>query len=289
VRHVRILGLCLAAALAVAAIGATSALAKKSEVSLLKVFSNCPVNMHPNACTYGKSNNKSFYTAGKAVIQMVHPVTLQGGLIEEFNENGEFKELGFQLPENGTSILTKVAQPAPSLTEGVDPELLSPAEKERYEKFVADGKTKVTATIETAGYYKPQEVVNLGNLLNESGTALKFEVQVKLSNPFLGKDCTVGTNTSPINIELTTGQSGKLHGKAGKFNFHAIGMLEVEENELVNNEYTSPGVTDCGNANGADAAIDAALGLPSAAGENETVIAGTLDQAAAELVAENGY
>jgi hypothetical protein len=289
VRHVRTLGVCLVTAFALSAIAATTALANP-----FAVFANCPTEythdfghglQQLNACTYGKSNNKSFFKSGNALVHMIHPVVLAGGLIEETETT-----LLFVLPKTGTSIITKVAQPAQSLTEELNPELLPPAEKARYEKFVGEGRTKVTATIETAGVFDGKGVIDLGNLLNEQGTALKFEVQVKLNNPFLGGHCSVGSNSNPINIELTTGQSGALHGKLGHLNFIAGGeILKIEENELVNGEYTTPGATGCGVANGANAAINASLGLPATAGQSETVIAGTLEQSGRESVEAAGF
>jgi hypothetical protein len=287
-KHLRMIGLCLVAVFAASAVAASTAAANP-----WKIFSNCPTEythdfghglQKLNACTWGRSNSKSFFKAGNALVNMIHPVTLQGGLIEETETT-----LQFILPKTGTSILTKVKQPAQSLTEGVNPELLPPAEKARYDKFVGEGKTKVTATIETAGIFDGKNIISLGDLLQETGTALKFEVMVKLSNPFLGKHCSVGTNSNPINIELTTGQSGKLHGKLGHLVFTKEGILRIQENELVNGEYITPGVTGCGQLNGANAAIDSALGLPASAGQSETVIAGTLAQAGAEEVEAHGF
>jgi hypothetical protein len=288
VRHVRMLGLCLVAIFATSAMAAGPTLATKYNLPKeYKVFSDCPRNNtefpregekgfgeeHVDACIYAKSNSSSYFQAGNAIVHMVHPVTLQGGVFE--NESGtQF----FIPPEHGTSVLSKVAQPAPSLTEGVDPELLPPPEKTRYEKLVAEGKTAVTATIETAGPYN-SEVLNETNLITEEGTALKFPVQVKLSNPFLGKGCYIGSNASPIIIELTTGPSGELHGKRGELNFRGEGgILEIKNNELVNNTYASPGATGCGSYGGADAAINAALHLPAPTGANKAIIAGTLEQ-----------
>ena len=51
--------------------------------------------------------------------------------------------------------------------------------------------------------------------------ALKMPVKVHLENPFLGKNCYVGSSTSPITWNLTTGETNppapntKIKGKAG--------------------------------------------------------------------------
>ena len=48
------------------------------------------------------------------------------------------------------------------------------------------------------------------NWLFEEGTALGLPVKIKLSNTLLGSSCYVGSNTEPIQIDLTTGASGAL-------------------------------------------------------------------------------
>jgi hypothetical protein len=293
VRHVRILGVCLVAVFAMSAVAAGPALAEEIKPKDFRMFSNCPIysTQNPNpegtqACIYGKSNNTSFFKAGNAIdiVHMIHPVTLQGGIFE--TEVGGEVSLVFELPEGGTSILSKVAEPAPSLTEiNINIALLSPAELARYEKAVAAGRTKVTATIETAAPFNGAGILKEGNLLEETGTALKFVVVVKLTNPFLGKNCYIGSNSNPITVELTSGPSGTLHGHKGELHFTNEGSkLQITGSSLVDGTFTVPAATGCGEFGGANAAVNAALELPSASGHNETAINGELDQASAEVL-----
>ncbi len=71
---------------------------------------------------------------------------------------------------------------------------------------------KLKATVELVG--APE--VNPVNLLLEQGTALELPVQVHLENPgsfdLLGANCYIGSSTTPITLDLTTGTSGSLTG-----------------------------------------------------------------------------
>jgi len=180
----------------------------------------------------------------------------------------------------------------------VETKSLSPKELARYDKYVAAGKTKVTATIELAG--PPSSFfVEQGNLLEGVGEALGLPTQIKFSNPFLGNTCYDGSNYNPIQISYTTGTTSPpppnkpLEGKPGSlFSTNEGGIAHIIEGKLVDNSFAAPGVTGCGVGGGADAAIDAATGLPSAAGHNATVLAGELTQAGWEAVQEaqaNGH
>ena len=113
-------------------------------------------------------------------------------------------------------------------------------------------------------------------------------MKLKLSNPFFGNNCYVGSNTSPIVVDLTTGKSGELEGKSGsKLTEDRNGFIvTVHTDTLVNNTFASPGVEGCGVEGGADAAINAALGLPSPEGANMTVLNGTLKLSTAESAKE---
>ncbi len=173
------------------------------------------------------------------------------------------------------------------MTKDVDTALLSPSELGRYDSYVIAKEVMVTATVELVGPASSIQV-NADNLLAESGTAFAFPVKLKLSNPFVGNDCYVGSNASPIIVEFTTGISGALQGKNGstlRADKHDF-IITVETDTLVNNTFASPGVEGCGVAGGADAAINAALGLPSPAGSNIAVLNGTLKLASAESAKE---
>ena len=90
---------------------------------------------------------------------------------------------------------------------------------------------------------------------------------------------------TPIVVNFTTGTSGELQGKVGKLAFNEVGIITTWGNTLVASGFASPGAEGCGVEGGADAAINAALGLPSAS--NTSVLNGVLKLAGAENVEEH--
>jgi hypothetical protein len=223
-------------------------------------------------------NLASHFTTGNITVALKAPITLRGGF--EQNENSEEAEL-LWVGARGAATIQPVAQKGPSLKKSVNAALLSQSELERYDYYVKYAKeTKTYATVELAG---PAEQIhlNLIHQLTENGTAFVFPVKVKLTSPFVGENCYVGSDEHPIDVPFTTGQDGELHGKAGTLTFEnnaTIGTLWGDT--LVSSSFSSPGVQGCGIEDGADAAIDSALGLPSATGTS--VLNGVLKLSGAE-------
>jgi hypothetical protein len=299
----RMLGLCLAA---VFAMGAAPALATLTEYGEFKetakehaefqAFANCPFSASAELdCSWALSTYKevwpsnkakeefeqsrgrtppnipSEFTAGNVIVLFKQGILLRGGIGFEGEEEKWFGA-------EGAETIQAVPELAQPLTKDVNPTLLSVAEQNRYTYYVKVSKeTKVAATVELAG---PASAIRVDatNLLTEEGVAFAFPVKVKLSNPFLGNNCYVGSDTSPIVVEFTTGKSGELTGKSGsKLKEDRNGFIvTVDTDTLVNNTFASPGVEGCGVEGGADRAINAALNLPSPAGHNVAVLNGTL-------------
>ena len=216
--------------------------------------------------------------AGNVTVLLKQAITLRGGI--GFNEEGEETWFGAV----GVETIQPVAEAATPLSKDVDTALLSSSELNRYNYYIKVAKeVRVTATVELAG---PASAIQVSatNLLEESGPAFTFPVKLKLSNPFLGPECYVGSNASPISVAFTTGTSGTLQGKNGsKIKGDRNGyILTVPTDTLVNNTFASPGVEGCGVEGGADAAVDAVLGLPSPSGQNIAVLNGTLKLSTAE-------
>lgn len=227
----------------------------------------------------GRVDLPSEFTAGKITVKISLPILLRGGFEE--NEN---TGLDKWVAPRGVPTIQPVAQPGPALPKGVDTALLSGTELERYNYYVKDAKqTKTTATVELAGPASELEV-NSGALLEEAGTAFSFPVKVKLSNAFLGEECYVGSNEHPITVNFTSGTSGELKGKTGTVTFPTQGyLIEIRNSTIVSSDFASPGVEGCGVDGGADAAVNAALGLPAATG-NSSVIDGSFSEAGARAV-----
>jgi len=223
----------------------------------------------------------SEFKAGNVTVQLRLPITLRGGI-------GISEESDTWFGVEGAETIQATPEVAQPLAKDVDAALLPPSELNRYTYYVkVSHETRVTATVELAG--PPSAIkVNVDNLLAEDGTAFAFPVKLKLSNPFLGNTCYVGSDSSPILLEFTTGASGALQGKSGsRLTQDRNGFdLTVLTDTLVNSTFASPGVEGCGVGGGADAAIDAAFGLPSAPGGNIAILNGTLKLATAESAKE---
>ncbi len=252
-------------------------------------FVQCPLsNAAVTNCTFAETTSGEF-TVGKRSVPINKPIVLQGG----FKENPETGELTFYGAENGET-LTKVALYVPGgLLDIVAPEYLNKEQKEKFEKAINEGATGVTATTELA---KPASDIKLSllNLLFESGVALQLPVKVKLGNAFLGSSCYVGSESNPIYLNLTTGATSppapnkSIHGSAGSLEIEEEGALvRLTGGSLVDNAWAAPGASGCGGhllEGIVDPAVNAALGLPAAAGKNTAILNGKLEAASAAAV-----
>ena len=264
-RHVRMLGLCLAAVFAMSAttlVVASPALAggcneeckaqkeqekneKKHQKEVekrakleekthpwQKYFGTCPTTgAGVDGCIYGEATAESFFQAGNITVHFTKPVVLKAGLIEELEPF--IKHLA---PATNGKTIVPVAQPTASLTEGLDVELLPEKEKQRYEAYLAEGgSTKVTATIELASAAS-EIFVDSGSTLHESNEseekpAFNFPVMIHLTNKFLGEDCYVGTTADPIVTKFYSGETdppppnAPIHGTSGKLKTHGEGAV----------------------------------------------------------------
>jgi hypothetical protein len=132
-------------------------------------------------------------------------------------------------------------------------------------------------------------ILNLQALSIEEGTAITLPVRVHLKNPLLGNSCYIGSEKSPVQLHLTTGASGTLHGARGEaetLEEKEQVMLRLFENSLVDNRYTAPVAEGCGEFFSfiIDPIVDSKIGLPSAAGKNKAILNGELKAASNEAV-----
>ncbi len=254
-----------------------------------EVFSDCPLaNAELSACIVAKTESGEI-VVGKKTVPITNPITLQGGFIEE--PSGALKFVG---AADGNT-LTKSPQKVPggllaSICEAA-PSFL----KKLCEEFGNKGFAEVKATTELAGSASAI-VLNEENLLNEAGTALSLPVKLKIENRFLGNNCYVGSNGSPVTLNLTTGTTSPpepnkpIHGKLGTLESNPEGnILTIHNNSLVDNSFAAPGSTGCGGIFSflIDPAVNSTLGVPSAAGHNAAILNGTLKQAGASVVREH--
>jgi len=253
-------------------------------------FNYCPTT-NPSAfkCLVSVTNSGTV-VLGKKTVPIVNPVTLQGG-ISESNEEGIASFFG---ATNGVT-LSKSPQPVPGGLAGIVPPEGSPQIiKNALKFFFENGLTGVNSTLELA---RPASEIKVSqsSLAGEEGVALKMPVKVHLENPFLGSNCYVGSSSSPIIWNLTTGGTApplpnkSIHGFSGTLSF--VGedgeIAELKGNELVDNAWSAPGASGCGGfllELLVNPIINASVGIPAAAGRNTAILKNTIDFALTETV-----
>jgi hypothetical protein len=218
----------------------------------LAVFGDCPLsNPAVEICTVSTTNGGEFVLGSKTVT-INKTITLQGGLTSA-------SDLLIPAADGNTLSHTPLTVPG-GLTgiEGLGGE--------------------VTATAELAGPVH----VNGTNLLRGFGIAVALPIKVKLDHPVLGATCLVGSESEPINLQLTTGTTSPpepnkpISGSPGKVTFTTDGNITlVSGGKLVNNSFAAPGANGCGLLPlVVDPLVNTAAGLPSAAGHNTAIMTG---------------
>jgi hypothetical protein len=249
-------------------------------------FAECPLS-HPalTFCTFAESSG-GFFQIGKKTVPLKNPVILQGGLLV----NEETEVTTFVGAENGET-LSKTPQPVPGGLLGIEAPKSWPLFLQiLFNETINKGLTGVTATVELAAPASSIKV-SPGNLISENGDALVLPVKIKLSNAFLGNNCYIGSNASPVVINFTTGETSPplpnkpIHGAAGTPEF-GEGLITVSGGSLVNNSFAAPGASGCGGIFSflVDPFVNSLVGLPSPAGTNTAILEGKFQLAAAAAV-----
>lgn len=245
-------------------------------------FNNCPVtNPAVDKCLHSVTIGGKV-KLGKKDVPIINPVTLDGGVgIPSEGPEEEFSK--FYGGANGTT-LSKTPQPVPGGLTGLVncKEISNFIVRIACEAVFENGLTGVNSTLELA---KPATDIRVSeiNLIFGEGIALKMPVKVHLENPFLGSGCYVGSSTTPLNWNLTTGPSGTLKGAIGKLTFTEMAqILHLRGTELVDNTWSAPKATGCGGFGVElilNPIIDAQVGLPAAAGVNQAILKDSIDVA----------
>jgi hypothetical protein len=252
-------------------------------------FQQCPFsNLEVKKCIYSVTESGETVLGNKKV-PIEKPVILQGGYgaaVEGFSP--------FFAAANGET-LTKVPQNVPGGLAGIVPEASSPALVKALIKFFFENSlTGLNATLELS---KPASEIRVSenNLISESGVALKMPVKVHLENPFLGKNCYIGSSSSPIIWELTTGETHppapntSIKGSGGTLEFLEEGRLLTTKNtKLVDNAWSAPGASGCGGiiAFLVNPIINSQLGSTTA-GHNTAILVNTVNVGSAAAVRKN--
>jgi hypothetical protein len=253
------------------------------------VFAQCPLHAEEvNACIFSPTES-GHVTIGKQEVPIVTTQDLQGGLLRP--EEPFVKHLAGALNEE---TLTKTPQKVPGGLLGIKCEEITGSgwlEKEARklcEYLFANSLTNVYAITELAGPASGIVLNSAAEQLGE-GTALTLPVKVRLENPLFGSECYIGSNSEPLEFNLTTGAtSGGPTGKPGtQTTTEEGGILVISGVSLVNNTFKAPGASGCGIFGLLDGLINEKIGLPSAAGKNVAVLNGKVEIANAALVEES--
>jgi hypothetical protein len=254
-------------------------------------FTGCPLrNRATDVCIFARTESGEL-RIGKRTIPITRTITLQGGIHED-EATGKQKFI----EGTGGKTLSVAPQPVPGgLSDVVAPGLLTKVLRERFDALIARGDAGVTATTELVAGASAIGV-STQNLVEAKGIGLALPMKVKLSSPFLGASCYIGSNAHPIVISLTTGAThrsslGPVTGKPGHAKFKDdYNLVTLSADKLVSDSFPVPRVTGCGGTLSAliDPALDAELGLPVAAGYSEAIMNGTIKTANAPAVKASG-
>lgn len=268
------------------ALQASSAFAHEGEYAR---FNYCPsTNAEVFKCIYSVTEGGEVVLGNKKV-PITNPVTLQGGFGKPNVETSVSK---FFEATNGVT-LSKTPQAVPGGLLGIVPPASSPPLVKALSKFFFEnGLTGVNSTLELA---KPASEIKISEALlaREEGVALELPVKVHLENPFLGKNCYVGSSGSPLIWKLTTGETSppgpntSIHGYAGETEFLAEGRIaKIKGGKLVENAWSAPSASGCGGILSflVNPIINAQIGLPAAAGKNTAILETTNYLATAKAV-----
>lgn len=282
---------CLAGGLAVVACLSFTVNALAHSGAFAK-FNYCPsTNSEVKKCLYSVTNGGTIVLGSKTT-PIENAVTLQGGYGKANSEHiAKFYEA-----TNGIT-LSKTPQPVPGGLAGLVncKEISNFIERALCELTFENGVTGVNATLELA---KPASEIQISeyNLLTEKNLALKLPVRVHLENPFLGSSCYVGSSSSPLTWNLTTGATSppspfkSIHGTTGLLELkEEAEIAELIGNELVDNNWSAPGATGCSEPFSiiVDPILNLDLGLSNNAGENSAILKNTIDVASAAGVNEH--
>jgi hypothetical protein len=111
--------------------------------------------------------------------------------------------------------------------------------------------------------------------------SVSFPLKLRLVNPILNSNCHIGSNSSPINVNLITGTTSPrspnrpISGRVGDVSFNPT-YIQYTNNVNVDNSFSVPGASGCGLFPPPffgliDIAVNLKLGLPSANGNNSLV------------------
>jgi hypothetical protein len=232
------------------------------------VFNDCPLaTAGVTECVYAQFSSGEV-GLGTLKVPIAHTITLQGGL-----------------------IVTETSETFVNTTEG---QTLSPTAQEVPGGLLGlPGHGSESSAFSIAMELAGSVALNRGNLAGEAGTALKLPIRVHLKNMFLGEACFIGSATSPVVLNLTTGVTSPpkpnlpIHGTKGEHESKEGGNLVVYKNDaLVDNAFSSPSPKGCGGIQESliVPVLNSKYGWPASAGNDTAILKGTSKFASAAAV-----
>lgn len=218
-------------------------------------FAGCPSPSENPVVTFclRTTVTSGHFNMGNKEVPITAPIVISGGIGEEtpliYNSKGGMPPVKEKVPGGviGLTGLTWLLE------------------------FLGSEALTLYAATELAGSVKP-------GVTEES-----LPIKVHLINSVLGSHCYIGSNSNPINLNLTTGTTSPpppnepISGSGPKLHFdEATGILNAD-GTYVDNSFAAPGANGCVltlfgfipiSINGL---VNSASGLPAAAGTNETV------------------
>lgn len=217
-------------------------------------FAGCPSHKSENpkisTCLTSTITGGNLHLGNKET-KLTNPITLSGG-INEFGEEFSFTSKGGlskakQKVEGGVIGLTGLTWLA---------------------EFLGVEALTLYATAELAGTPKVNNVEDI---------ILPLKVHLENTTGVLGSKCYIGSSSSPINLHLVTGTSGKLTGKAPEYVFNpTTEIVKGTGGKFVDGTFTAPAANGCELKLfgfipiNLDGAINLVSGLPAGSGTNNT-------------------
>jgi hypothetical protein len=278
---------------------ALSSVAAAEPKGIFKVYSDCPTELPEVAlCQYAETTSGEI-AIGSTKVPIDKPIILQGGAAHTGGSN--FNEYKLVSAKDGNTM-SKTELNVPGGLAGLinckeikGAGLLAKAARAACKTAFESGPLGVTATTELVATASNPAILNLANLVEESGTGLTLPLRTHLKNPLLGESCFIGSAAHPIQLHLTDGTTAPpspnepIKGKLGVPTSEVEGGFEslvTVENTLVDNAFSVPTAEGCGGllALVINPIVNAKLGLESPAGHNTAILNNTLMNAETEAV-----
>ena len=274
-RRLRAIAVAAGAVATVALISTSSAGAiSTAEREEFLPFATCPFSQAVLCISSTTTGGEFVIGEMKKAVPLSKPILIQGGLAENL-----VRRQPLIAPTSGEAV-AKVPEEVPGGLVGV---------------LNLGG--EVTATAELVG---PVSEVKISQIAlaapGLAGPAVIIPLKVHLQNELLGEDCYIGSDTEPIVLHLTTGNTSPPEGTEPIKGFEGEGevlkkgkktlITTIKNTKLVDNDFAVPAAKGCGGEEEGliDKLVNLDIGLPAAAGKNSATMIASLSESTTEFV-----